>query len=211
MHADAYNIRFARNKRWPVTHTTTCRVCKRFSVAPRPFLAGEQPADLSLLLCMWASQRGQLTQVIPTNHPAFCLIIKQKILPIPPENRQIPLFCANLWCTMPIHFEWTHSIFKQKYSKSSKFDTFLKQRFICRLVGIYYARSATQCFWIHLARKCCTMLVWVECLYLECLISPPCMRASDLQDWHLLNNMSVEPNTIPGAWFKRLLAVPCYT
>ena len=36
---------------------------------------------------------------------------------------------------MPIHFEWTHSIFKQKYSKSSNFDTFLKQRFICRFVG----------------------------------------------------------------------------
>ena len=30
----------------------------------------------------------------------------------------------------------TALIFKQKYSKSSKFDTFLKQKFICRLVGM---------------------------------------------------------------------------
>ena len=34
---------------------------------------------------------------------------------------------------MPIHFEWTQH-FQAKYSKSSKFDKFLKQRFICRLV-----------------------------------------------------------------------------
>ena len=56
-----------------------------------------------------------------------------KVLPIPPENCQIPLFCANLWCIMPIHCEWTHSILSK--SKSSKVDTFL--RFICRLVGIH--------------------------------------------------------------------------
>ena len=43
---------------------------------------------------------------------------------------------------MPIHFELTHSIFKEKYSKSSKFDIFLSRfilqvgRFICRLVGM---------------------------------------------------------------------------
>ena len=68
-------------------------------------------------------------------------LLDKKILPIPPENLQIPIFCSNLWCIMPIHFEWTHSIFKQKYSKSSKFDTFLKQRFICRLVGMISNKS----------------------------------------------------------------------
>ena len=47
---------------------------------------------------------------------------------------------------MPIHCEWTCSIFKQKYSTSSKFDTFLKQRFICRLVSMLDRSACVKMF-----------------------------------------------------------------
>ena len=56
---------------------------------------------------------------------------------------------------MPIHFEWTHGIFKQKYSKSSKFDTFLKQRFICRLVGMPVLIHTCCHFWPIYAQGVC--------------------------------------------------------
>ena len=102
-----------------------------------------------------------------TYQPFSFLVDNQaKILPIPPENRQIPLFCANLWCIMPIHFEWTRSIFKQKHSKSSNFDTFLKQRFICRLVGMGLNYVTKGPVWHH-PRYIYLFWVWHTWLYIK--------------------------------------------
>ena len=51
--------------------------------------------------------------VIPTNHPAFSLIIEQKYCLSHQKITKSLFFGSNLWCIMPIHFGWTHSIFKQ--------------------------------------------------------------------------------------------------
>ena len=83
-----------------------------------------------------------ITTPIPTNHPAFRLqknrLSHQKI----PKSLFFVLTC-DASCLYILN---GHSIFKQKYSKSSKIDTFLKRRFICRLVGMYsHHRSWASC------------------------------------------------------------------
>ena len=102
---------------------------------------------------------------LPTNHPAFCLIIKQKQHCLSHQKNAKSLFCAYRLCTMPIHFEWTPHFHKQKKPKSSKFDTFLKQRFICRLVGIYVKGP----FIPPLTYKCAQRLVPPP----DCSVCPP--------------------------------------
>ena len=77
---------------------------------------------------------------IPTYQPSSFLLDNQaKILPIPPKIAKSLLFVLTVYTcdALCLYILNGHSFFKQKYSKSSKFDTFLKQlRFICRLVGM---------------------------------------------------------------------------
>ena len=77
----------------------------------------KKPQGVIISLKIFLQAHTYHTTVTPTNHPAFCLIIKQKYCLSQPN----PLFFV-LTCDA-IHFEWTHIIFKQKYSKSRKFDT----------------------------------------------------------------------------------------
>ena len=48
---------------------------------------------------------------IPTNHPAFCLI-KKYCLSLQKIAKSLFFVLTWVWCIMPIHFEWTHTIFK---------------------------------------------------------------------------------------------------
>ena len=68
--------------------------------------------------------RPSVTQHHTYQPSRFLLDNQTEILPIPPKKIGKSLFFV-LTCdaSMPIYFEWTQSIFKQKYSKSSKFDT----------------------------------------------------------------------------------------
>ena len=99
--------------------------------------------------------------IVPIYQPSRFLLDNQaKILPILPENCQIPLFV--LTCDAPcLYILNGHTAFFQ--AKYSKIDTFLKQRFIRRcvlgklmvVVGITY-------FAVNYILHCCCLLATRE-------------------------------------------------
>ena len=75
-------------------------------------------------LSFYSYLQGYLCYVHHSEHKACVFVLhvhvrsSSKITAYPSKNRGIPLFCANLWCIMPIHL--TH--FSSKGSCSSVLD-----------------------------------------------------------------------------------------